>query len=109
MVETEMIQNEIEVTAVGFEVDVEQVPYQWDTSGRRIEANIDQHLNKLALGTPSRRASLTMYRLIAAPAKSPTPGTNPMIESAPSEKRVPGNPVMRRRRAKRPTLRKPVY
>lgn len=49
MVETEMFQNEIEVAAVGFEIDVEEVPDQWDAAGRRIEADVGQHLKKLVI------------------------------------------------------------
>ncbi len=50
MVETEMFQNKVEVAAVGFEVDIKQVPEQWDAPGRRIEPDIGQHLKKLLIG-----------------------------------------------------------
>lgn len=49
MVKTEVIQNEVEITAVGFEVDVKQVPDERNAPGRRIETDIDQHPKKLVI------------------------------------------------------------
>jgi|GEM_PF-3324672 len=49
MVETEAFQNEVKVTAVGFEVDVEQVTDQWEAPGRRVETDVDQLLKKLVI------------------------------------------------------------
>lgn len=47
-------------------------------------------LRSLSFGTPRRRASLMITRLMAAAPKSPTPGIRPSTESAPNEMPVPG-------------------
>lgn len=59
-VEPEVFQDQVEVSTVGFEVEIEQVPDQWNAAGRRVEAEVGQHPEKFIVRYPRRRASLTM-------------------------------------------------
>lgn len=49
VIETEVIQHQLQITAVGFEIDVEHVAEHRDAAGRRIERDVDQHLEKLVV------------------------------------------------------------
>ena len=52
MIETEVIQHKLQIAAVGFEIDVEHVAEDRHASSQRIEADIDQHLEKLVVRHP---------------------------------------------------------
>ncbi len=52
MVEPEVFQDQVEVSTVGFEVEIEQVPDQWNAAGRRVEAEVGQHPEKFIVRYP---------------------------------------------------------
>jgi hypothetical protein len=49
MIEAEMIQHELQISAVGFEIDVEDVTQDRNAACHRIEAHIDEHLEERLL------------------------------------------------------------
>lgn len=111
MIETEVIQHQPEIAAVGFEIDVEHVAEHRMLPAAASTPMFVSILRSLSFGTPRCRASLTIRRLMAGAPKSPSPGINPSIESAPNEMLVPGtrsavsispaNPRIRRSRTSR--------
>ena len=48
-----MIEHELQIAPVGFEIDVEDIAQDRDASRHRVEGHIDQHLEERSFGTPT--------------------------------------------------------